>query len=66
MLDNNKCEECAHRQVCAIQNEYRAAVKAVGEATACIGDRTSKPVRNMPITIHMACDHYINRKATVK
>lgn len=66
MLENNKCEECAHRQVCAIQIEYRAAIKAVGEATAYIGDKTSKPVRNMPVTIYLACDHYIERKVLTK
>lgn len=66
MLKQNKCEECTHRQVCAIQIEYRAAVKAVEEARANIGEKTSKAVRNMPITISMNCDYFLRQEAHIK
>ena len=66
MISCSKCEECAHRQVCAIQNEYRSAVKAVGEAIAYIGDKRSKPVRNMPVTIQMTCDYFIRSEVYTK
>ena len=66
MLKQNQCEGCPHRQVCAIQIEYRAAIKAVEEARANIGEKTSKEVRNMPITISMECDYFLRQEAHIK
>lgn len=63
MLIQDDCDKCEHKPVCSIIDEYKDAVNGIRDVniTKSTGNKSFmvKKVMNMPITVKVACDHFI-------
>ena len=69
MIIQSDCEICAHKPVCSIIEDFKNAVSEIQDAKVTISAKQNsimrKNVSDMPITVRIECQHYINKGKTI-
>lgn len=66
MFEEILCDNCSHREVCSLKDQFRAAQKAVDDLMVHLEDCKSIRLRDIKWIkkVKLECTHYIPKKTT--